>query len=269
MNGIRTQVCSASEAFSDPVKALTTELTTKIDSFISGLPKEDVCGDWRLEDRLDTLFALLSSCSAVASQAGLEVSKLKADQQVQFAGAMDAEIAKRVTAGDLFTKEAHQTAMAGAIKTQPDASAFIPKDTVTQLCADAKALGVKEGEKRVRDEESAKETTRQQISKRKEALQKAGLPIPEAKNEQVLAGTDEQFETLQTTYRTRLETLQKNGVQLAGSTTLLPKLYLPEEAYNTFAETVSGIDAFKVPPVEPLAGDPNGTPTKKGRILIM
>ena len=59
--------------------------------FIGELPKDDVCGDWSLESRLDSLFALLAQASALASMAGLELSKLKAEGATQLAGAVTAE----------------------------------------------------------------------------------------------------------------------------------------------------------------------------------
>ena len=101
---LRTQACSASDGFSAPLKDLAGELVKKLDGFIGELPKEDVCGDWRLESRLDSLFALLAQASALASMAGLELSKLKAEGARQLTGAVTAEISRRIEVGDLIAK---------------------------------------------------------------------------------------------------------------------------------------------------------------------
>ena len=259
---LRTQACSAAEGFSAPLKEMASELVKKLDGFIADLPKDDVPGDWSLESKLDSLFALLAQASALASMAGLELSKLKADGATQLASAVTTEISRRITAGELVAKDAHEAAVGNAVKIQTDSGALVAKDTVTQLCAEARNTGFKEGEKKVRDEIAAGETRRSQIAARKEALQQAGLPVPEAEFEAVLAGTDAEFEAVKTRYTTRLEGLKKNGIQLAAGP-LLSKLFMPDVEYAVFEKTVSSIDAFKTPPAEVLATP--GAETKGGK----
>ncbi|MDE2105478.1 MAG: hypothetical protein KGL39_50085 [Patescibacteria group bacterium] len=255
---LRTQACASSEAFSPSLKEMAGELTKKLDGLISELPKEDVAGDWDLSNKLDSLFALLAQASALASMAGMELAKLKAETATQLAGAVETAIQSKVAAGELLTKDAHAAAVAAAVKTE--------KDTVGQLCAEAKKNGIAEGEKKVRDEISAAEAVRAQIAGRKTELQKAGKPLPEAEFESVLGGTDEQFKAVTDKYDARLAALNKAGVQLAGSP-LLAKLYLPDSEYKTFEPTVTSIDALKTPPVE-VAGGAAAPASAKAPLIV-
>ncbi|MDE2101795.1 MAG: hypothetical protein KGL39_31400 [Patescibacteria group bacterium] len=260
---LRAQACASSEAFSPSLKEMAGELTKKLDGLISELPKEDADGDWDLSNKLDSLFALLAQASALASMAGMELAKLKAETTetaTQLAGAVEAAIQSKVTAGELLTKDAHTAALAAAVKTE--------KDTVGQLCAEAKKNGIAEGEKKVRDEISAAEAVRAQIAGRRTELQKAGKPLPEAEFESVLGGTEEQFKAVTDKYDARLAALNKAGVQLAGSP-LLSKLYLPDSDYKTFEATVTSIDALKTPPVEVAGGADAAPPGKAPLIMIV
>jgi hypothetical protein len=255
---LRTQACSSGEAFTGALKQMRDDLVTKLDAFIDEIPKGDVPGDWCMEDKLDTLCALLASAIAQSSLSALEVAKLN----TQMAGMVDAAIKSKIESGDLLTKDMHTTAVQSAIADQTKAGAVVPKDTVTQLCADAKKLGIAEGEKNIRDQMAAESATAKLISDRKDALQKAGKPIPEAEFERVLAGTDEQFNAVVTKFDARLAGLKKAGVQLAGSP-LMSKLFLPDADYRTFEATVTSIDALKTPPREVLAAAGETAPEKK------
>jgi hypothetical protein len=246
---LRTQACASGDAFTGALKEMRDDLVKKLDSFINEIPQGDVPGDWCMEDKLQTLCSLLAASIAQASMSALEVAKL----QTQMAGAVDTEISRRITAGELVAKDAHVTAVQNAVAEQTKAGAVVPKDTVTQLCADAKNLGIAEGEKKVRDEIAAEAATTKLIATRKDALQKAGKPLPEAEFERVLAGSEEEFNKVLAKFDTRLDGLKKAGVQLAGSP-LLSKLFLPDEQYGVFEKTVSSIDALKTPPAEALAG---------------
>ena len=251
LTALRTQTCAASDAFSEPLAALAGELTTKLDTFIGDLPKEEACGDWSLESKLETLFALLANASAMASMAGLELRRLKAARETQPQVAA-APIALPAAPAALITGE---TPAPLSEATPTIMIETITQETVTQLCADARKLGVAEGEQNVRTAMAAEEAARALVATRKQALQTAGLPLPETAFEEVLSGSPEAFTALQTQYHARLGDLQKQGIQLASSP-LLPKLYLPEAQYALFAQVVSGIAALKTPPVEVLAAGP-------------
>ena len=245
---LRTQACASGDAFTGALKEMRDDLVKKLDSFIGEIPQGDVPGDWCMESKLDQLCALLAASIAQASMSALEVAKLN----TQTAGAIDAAIKAKIDVGELISKDAHATAVQSAIAEQTKAGAVVPKDTVTQLCADAKNLGIAEGEKKVRDEIAAEAATTQLIATRKETLQKAGKPLPEAAFESVLAGTEEQFNAVVAKFDARADSLKKAGVQLAGSP-LMSKLFLPDADYRTFESTVTSIDALKTPPIEVLA----------------
>ena len=237
---LRTQACSSGEAFTGALKQMRDDLVKKLDSFIEEIPKGDVPGDWCMEDKLDTLCALLAQAIAQSSMSALEVAKLN----TQMAGAVEAAVKSKIEAGELLTKDAHTAAVSAAVADQT-------KQT-NQLCADAKNLGIAEGEKKVRDEIAAEAATTKLIATRKETLQKAGKPLPEAAFESVLAGTEEQFNAVVAKFDARADSLKKAGVQLAGSP-LMSKLFLPDTEYRTFESTVTSIDALKTPPTEVLA----------------
>ncbi len=249
MTTLKTQMCSASEAFGEPLKKIFTEVANKVDAVLSAIPTADIPGDWSIESQLESLFGVLTCASSIASQAALEVTKVK-DQQAtlakQYASeSLPAEIEKRLKAGDLFSKEAMDAARAKAVE------GLVPQATVTQLCTEAKAAGVVEGEKRVRDEMAATETRVKLIATRKDGLQQASFPIPDAEFEAVLAGTDEEFTKAKTSVEARREKLKKAGIQL-NAPELLSKLWLPEREYQLFEKTVMSIDALKVT-AEPFA----------------
>jgi hypothetical protein len=253
----RTQACSVSAAFTGPMKQLFDEMTAKIDGWLSQLPKDEVPGDWSLGCQLDQVFALMAQLSAAASLAALEVTKLNTGEQ--FATACTAEINKRVTAGELFTKDG----LAAHVKSLTDGGELVGKDSVKQLCAAAQQVGFAEGDKKVRDEMAAQIESGKVIGARKTSLQAASLPLPDAEIEAiVLGGTDEEFNKRKATFETRLAALKAENIQLNADSDalLLANLWADDKAYAGFEKTVRNIPQLKLKG-NPLARVPGGPAT--------
>lgn len=238
----RAQACSTAAAYSGPLKQLFDEMVSKINAWLGQLPKEDVPGDWSLECQLDCLFSLMAQLSAAASLSALELSKLQNGEQ--YATALSAEINRRVTAGELFTKDG----VAAHVKTQVDAGELVAKDRLTQLCSESHIKGFGEGEAKVRGEFTAKEAEDKLIGTRRSSLQAASLPLPDAEVERlVLGGTEEQFAARKTLFETRRDGLVKEGIQL-NSDAALANLWLDETAYKGFERTVKSLPSLKFNP---------------------
>lgn len=258
MTSIKTQLCSAAEAFSAPLKEMFSEVGKKFEAVIAALPKEDGA-DWSVECQLENLFGCLACASGAASQAALEISKLreeKAELSRQFAANLEAEIAKKINAGELFSKDAHTKALEG----------LVPQATVTQLCAEAQNKGMEAGMKKLRDEQAVAEANRTVITTRRAALQKANFPIPDAQFESALGGEEKDFEAAKKLVETRRDGLKQKGIQL-NTAELQANLWLPEAQWNVFEKTVSNIPALKITP-EPFAAGPREG-AKTGRPLIV
>lgn len=253
----RTQACSTAAAYTGPLKQVFEEMVSKIDAWLGQLPKEDVPGDWSLEYQLDSVFSVMTQLSAAASLAALELSKLQNGEQ--FASLVSAELTKRITAGELFTKESLQTATAAAIKTQVDSGELVGKDRLAQLCSESKNTGLLEGEQKVRTELAAKETQLKTLSTRKSVVQAASLPLPDTEIETVVfGGTDEEFNARKARFETRREDLKKEGIQL-NSDEALANLWLEEAAYKGFERTVKSLPQLKFQ-ANPLQGNHNPNP---------
>ena len=129
------------------------------------------------------------------------------------------------------------------------------KTTVTQLCSEARNLGITDGEKKVRDEIAAAEARAKKIGERKAALQKCGLPLPDATLDNLLAGTDEEFGVAQKKAEDRIAALRTKGVALNSQSPLAMKVWLPEDQYQVFEslalETIKGGDPMLTPPTQP------------------
>ncbi len=245
----RTQACALSQAYTGPLKQVFDDLIAKVDAFLAGLPSEDKCGDWTLANQLDCLFSYAAQCSACASQATLELSKLNSGQM----SALNTEIQNRITAGTLFTKDNYQTAVDAAVKAKLDAGELVTKTRLDQMCSEVKGVAFEEGAKKAREEHAAEVALNETVGKRKALLQTASLPLPEADLEKIVLGaTEEEFNARKAKFETRREDLKKQGIQL-NSDAALANLWLEDKAYEGFKRTVESLPALKFTP-NPLAG---------------
>jgi hypothetical protein len=262
--GLRTQACSLAAAFGDPLKSLANDFTAKIDSLIAKLPAGDPPGDWSLETQLENVFGCLAQCSALASLAGLEATKLKSEMATQVASGVTADIEKQLASGTLFKAEAVTVKIADAIKVKLDANELVPQTRVTQLCSAAKTEGIAEGEKKAQDAITAAEQTRNLILKRRGELQTASFPLPDAEFESVLGLADAEFGVAKTTAESRIALLEKDGIAM--NSDLLPNIWAPEADFNRFRKTALSIPALKLK-AEPLLGGGGAGDTGKAPVL--
>ena len=239
----RTQACSTGAAYTGPLKQLFDELVTKIDAWLDKLPKEDVPGDWSLECQLDSLFALMAQMSASASLAALELSKLQNGEQ--FASAVTAEVNKRVTAGELFTKDAVAAQVKAQLQDNVSTGELVPKERLGQLCAEAELAGIAKGELKFKTALEAEKAEAKLFAERRQSLQQAALPLPDAEIERIiLGGTEEEFQARITLFKSRQDDLAKESIQLA-SDAALANLWLDEKGYKGFERTVKSLPALK------------------------
>ena len=260
----RTSMCSASSAFSEPLRSIFTEITAKFDAVLASLPKDEAIADWCLENQLENLFSLLAQASAVASMAGLELSQLKADLGKSMASAVDAEIQKKITAGELVTRASLDTKVIEAITAKTNTGELIAKDMHTQLCSAAKTAGITEGVEQERTKAAEVTQRNTLIATRTESLTKASVPLPPADLAKILGEAEETFTAAKTTFDARQKKLQGEGFQL--NSDLLANLWLPENEYARFERILASTPSLKIKP-EPLAGGP-GAGAKPGGFIV-
>jgi len=252
---IRSQACSLAATYEGPLKQVWDDLVAKYDAVLASLPK-DTDGNWSVASSLDCLFSSLVSSNACASSLSLELSKAR----TQTASAVDAEITRRITAGDLLPKDQLTPKIETAVQEKVTAGDLVPKTTVTQLCSSAKDNGIIEGEKKVRAEMEAEKNRAALIGTRKAALTTAGIALPASEFEKLLlGGTDEEFTAAKTLFETRKAAFQTAGINL--SEDLMSSLWLPKDQFATFEKTVANIPSLKLA-AEPLARGTGGTEQK-------
>ncbi len=262
---LRTQMCSAASAFSDPLKAIFKEITDKFDAVLASLPKDEAVQDWSLECQLENLFSLLANASAVASMAGLELSQIKADLGKSMASAVELEIGKRVTAGEFVTKASLDTKVLEAITAKTTAGELIPSATHTQLCSAAKAAGIAEGAAGEKLKVTEAEQRNALITTRTTALTTASVPLPPADLAKILGEPEEAFTAAKTTFESRKKALETEGFQL--NSELLANCWLPEADFGRFQKILANTPSLKIKP-EPITGDNQKAATKAGGFFI-
>jgi hypothetical protein len=265
LTNIRTQVCGMADFLSEPWKTHFNDLKKHYDDAIAALPPTDaVPAALEANHHLACFYSCLANANALANMLGSALDSMirKNAETVTTAlnSAVGGEIEKLVTAGTMFRKETVDGKITEAIGARVKAGELVEKETHTQLCTAAKDLGFKEGEKKVRDEITAKEARKSLINTRRASLQTCGLPVPDEKLEEALAGTEEQFKAAQTTAENRIAALQKKGVALNSKSPLLAKVWLPQEQWEVFeslaVETLRGGDPLVAPAVNPNNGVP-------------
>jgi hypothetical protein len=253
LNTVRTQVCSLADLLDEPWKGHFNALKKQYDEALNGLPPSDqVPAAMDASRTLNSFFHLLSAANSLNSQLGSEVNRLKCSASNSLNSAVDAEVQRRIGAGELVAKADVDGKVNAAIEARTKTGDLVVKETVTQLCSQAKELGFKDGEKKVRDEVAETTARKGRIDTRKAALQTAGLPVPDAKIESLIGGTDEEFNVLKATAESRIAGLQKKGIALNSKSALGPKVWLPEEQWTThealITEHLSSGNPLATPP---------------------
>jgi hypothetical protein len=243
----RVQACSLAAVAKGSYKTSLDEMVTGIDASLAKLPADDAAADWTMESQMCSIFTLLAQAMSCSTLSALELTKATGSEQL--ASVMTAEIAKRVSAGELFTKDQHDAGLISErvkhVKTLTDSGELVTKAAVIQLCSDSKLAGFTEGETKSREALLAATTEATLITTRKASLQAASLPLPEASIEKlVLTGTDEVFAARKALFETRQADLKKEGIQL-NSDGALANLWLDEAPYTGFRKLVADLPQLK------------------------
>ena len=246
---IRTQVCGMADNLSEPWKTHFTDLKKHYDDALASLPPTDqVPAAMEANHNLSCFYSCLANASALASMLGSAmdtmVKKNAETVATALASAVGADIEKQIAAGTLFKPEGIQIKLTAHVAELTKTGELVLKETLTQLCSEASRLGLEAGEKKVRDEVVATAARQAVITTRKAGLQTCGLPVPDARLESVLAGTEDEFKAAQTLAQNRIAALQKRGVALNSNSPLGAKVWLPEEQWQVFeslaVETLKG-----------------------------
>jgi len=142
---------------------------------------------------------------------------------------------------------------------------LVPRDFCMELCRMAKEAGIKEGEKKVRDELAAYEARKQLIAKRRGLVQTRGLAMPGEQWESILAEPEAEFQAALIKVSSRVEALQKRGLALNSESALAGNLWLPDEFWPCFEELLAERAAVRDQQVAP------GTPASRQppRVMIV
>ena len=249
----RDQANSIASTFSGPLKTALEKLVADINVWLESLPKDDAVENWSLESQLSDLFNLLTAAQAATSLASLELSKATDGKQLN--ALVDAEITKRVTAGDLIPKAAVETRVTEAVTAKISAGELISKDMHTQLCSEAKTVGYKEGESAVRTAVEAERKLADVIDARKSLLQQNSLPLPDATIiKTVLGDTEEGFAKRKAEFEARKKSLEDEGFQI-NNDEALANLWLDDATYGVFRRAIAALPGLKFKP-NPLAAPP-------------
>lgn len=265
LTSVKDQNCSLMSKYAEPIKQLAESLNTQLQAVLAALPTDDAKNcEWCTEDVLIQLFNSLNCSNAICAQLGLELSKIGAATGTTTAAEVDAEVQRRIAAGELFPKTNFDTAVAAAVEARATSGELVPKTMVEQLCADARTKGVSEGRTQLQGELDAAAAAEKLVTTRREGITTAGLPLPPAEAEALFRETDENFTAAQARFTAREEALKKEGITLA-SDDLRANLWLDDKAFGTFERTVKSIPSLRGTP-EPLAtppGAPSGnTPSR-------
>jgi hypothetical protein len=258
---IRSQVCGYVDCLAEPWKTHFNALKQRYDEALGALPPTDqVPAAISAGKGLEAFFSCLMSANALAGMLGSEVRTLQGTVASSMNSAVETAVAQRIASGLLFPKEVLDGRVAAEVAAKQTSGELVLKTTVTQLCSEAKAAGMAEGEAKIREEVAKTEAANKNIATRKGLLQTAGLPVPEAAFENILGGTEDEFATVRTTAEARIAGLQKKGIALNSKSPLLAKVYLPKDQWEIFEslaqETIRGGTPLAPPPGGPANGNP-------------
>jgi hypothetical protein len=257
---IKAQVCSSLELLDEPLRGMFVKIKEEFDTKLAALPPtEQVPASLDLSYQLQSLWSCLYSVNSMIQILNQSLTGMKSAQ----ASALTAEIEKQVAEGKLLTPEAVAAKVTAELEAKTKAGELVPQAEVASLCSAAKTNGLAEGEKKVRDEITAAEAVAQTVGARKTALQTASFPLPNV--DEVLRGTDEQFNAAKATAEARLADLKSKGISLNAD--LMSKVWLAEPAYNDFRTLVESIPALKGE--QPFAGAGGSQKSEAGPVTFL
>lgn len=263
LTDFRTQICSMADYLSEPWKGHFLSLKKTYDDALEAMPPTDaVPAAMDANKVLNSFYCAMANANSLVSMLGSSLNSLitNKDREVAIAlnSAVDAAVLKKLTDGDLIAKKDLDGLVTKALTDKTAAGELLTKEMSTQLCSAARDQGWQLGEKKVRDELSAKETTVKLIGDRKKLVQTAGLPVPDATLEHLLSGTDDEFAVKRTTAESRIAKLQQAGIALNSASTLRANVWLPESEWNTFEKLAKEMLGLGDPLVAPAGSGTTG-----------
>ncbi len=254
--GIQTQLCGTDPlTLEEPFRATFNGLKAEFEAALAKLPAAEPAPQ-DLGVQLQSLWSCFYSLNSLFNSL---LGSTKAQKC-----AVETEIARQVTAGDLIPRAVLPARVTEQVTAQVTAGELVPKATVEQLCSVAKTNGLTEGEKKVRDEIAAKAAVTAKVAERTTALQTAGLPLPDAEIERLLGGTDEEFAAHRTRVEAHLAQFKDKGIQLAANSTARAKAWLAADAFKGFLALADGIPSLKGGGAEPFANGLAKSPASPG-----
>jgi hypothetical protein len=224
------------DGLEEPWKSHFNKIKSDYDSALRDLPPTDQApAALNAHGHLQSLYSILTNLNGLACYMGECMNRMKGAHASALNSAADAEITRRVTAGELIPKDKLTPLVDAALAERLKAGDLVPRETVTQLCSEATKNGLAAGLKQAADAAQATAATAAVIATRKGVLQTAGVPLPGDDLWNLLGGTDAEFTAARTTAEGRRKELEDAGVVLASDSVLWSKVWLPEDQYKTFA----------------------------------
>lgn len=230
-------------------------------------PSDQAVASLDAHRHLGCLYSMLAGANSMCSMLMNNMADMKKGAMNALNSAVDAAVAKRIADGDLLVK----TEVDNRVKTAVDAEIvnrtktgdLIPKEQHQQFCSAAKDLGLKEGKTVAETAAAAERTQQETVNKRKTLLATNGMPLPTKDVDKILSGTDAEFETRQTTAKSRMENLMSKGVVLNSDHQLWHNIWLDEESYKTFEALAASMAGG-----EPFAGGARNSAPPSGAMLL-
>jgi hypothetical protein len=238
------------------------KLKSDYDSALKELgPTDQAPAAMNASRHLESFYSLLSCANSLS-----DISRMKLQGTSALNSAVDAEITKRIGAGELVSKADLDKKISDAIEQRTKSGELFTKDVHTSLCSAAKDTGIQQGLDKAKTDFEAKETAARTLETRKTQLATNGLPIPTANLDKILGGTDAEFNAAMETAKTRITELrEKKGLALNSNHDSW-KMVWSEEGFNALSALA---DMGGGERHEPLAGGGNRAGRGESRVVMV
>ncbi len=243
LDSVKAQICASAELVSEARRTTLDGLRQQFEAVIAKFSPEAATEP--NAEQVQSLCSAITSFNSLFTLLNETLADARKNFATQLNSAVETEIKRRMDAGELIGKEAVAVRVQQEVSTLTSKGDLVPKETVNQLCATAKATGLTEGEAKVRTEVAAKEALATKVKERTATLQTAGLPIPEAEVEALLGGTDEVFNAHKARCEKQLGDFKSKGLQLNADNPLRAKAWLDEGKFKDFLGMADAIPALK------------------------
>lgn len=226
---MRDSMCANADLLTEPFKSQFLAMKKNFDDAIAGLPATDaVPAAMDANYVLNGLHSLLASSSSLCSFMSQQCAVMVKNHATALASAADVEITRRITAGELFTKEAVETKLKD----------YVPKTDATSLCTAAKEAGINEGLAKARQEFDALQAQKTVIETRKASLASAGVALPLKEIDKLLGGPDAEFNARVSAAKARRTELESAGVAYDAANPIWGRVWEEGADYDSF-KTIS------------------------------